>query len=209
VRDRLTKLSAQPVSYSVDNQQGMLVFCHNGGCDLHVRGTVFLDRDGVLNHRVVGGYVTRWEQFKIMRGVLPALRTLRNLRLQLVIVSNQAAVGKGVLDWEELANITRASLQQFHAAGGTIDAAFFCLHQPTDACGCRKPRSGLLEEAARRLKIDFDRSFLIGDSLADILAGNSMGCKTVYLTSLMDAAVPAAYQARTLGKAVQWIKTHS
>jgi histidinol-phosphate phosphatase family protein len=209
VRERRRKLSVGPVSYSISNQQGILAFRRTNAVGPRRRGTVFLDRDGVLNRRVVSGYVTRWEEFKILTGVLPALRTLRELHFQLVIVSNQAGVGKGLLTLEELANLTCMSLQAFQAAGGVVDGAFFCLHHPADACRCRKPKSGLLEEAARRLRIDFDRSFLIGDSLADILAGNLMGCKTVYLTRSMDPAVPAAHQARTLGKAVQWIKTHS
>jgi D-glycero-D-manno-heptose 1,7-bisphosphate phosphatase len=201
--------SAGTVSYSIRNQEGILAFCRTDAVDLEMRGTVFLDRDGVLNRRIVGGYVTRSEEFKVLRGVLPALRALRELQLQLVIVSNQAAVGKGLLRWEDLANITRMSLQAFQTAGGIVDAAFFCLHQPADACRCRKPRAGLLEEAARRLKIDFHTSFLIGDAPADILAGNSMGCRTIYLTRIMDPSIPAALQTRTLARAVQWIKMHS
>lgn len=171
--------------------------------------TVFLDRDGVLNRRIVGGYVTCWDDFELLPGVVEALALLGKIGFQTAIVSNQAAVAKGLLGWETLADITARSLQQFHAGGGQIDGAFFCLHQPSDQCGCRKPKPGLLLEAARCLPVDFSRSFLIGDSEADMLAGAAAGCKTVYLAPALSSRVTATHQARTLDEAVRWIRRQS
>ena len=199
----------QRFPYVVSSSGGILCFRLAAGPREGARPTVFLDRDGVLNRRIAGGYVTCWADFVLLAGVVPALEQLHRRGFQLVIVSNQAAVAKGLLKWETLADITRRSLRRFQAGGGQIDAAFFCLHQPSDLCDCRKPKPGLLQEAARSLPIDFSRSFLIGDSAADILAGAAMGCKTVYLARTLRPDVPATHQARTLSQAVQWIRRES
>jgi histidinol-phosphate phosphatase family protein len=199
-------LSEDKLRYLIRNRGGILSFCRADYAAPGPRATVFLDRDGVLNKRIKGGYVTQLSEFALLPGVLGALRRLRNLGFQLVIVSNQAAVAKGLLTWEALAHITQMSLNRFQAAGGAIDAAFFCLHQSSDSCECRKPGPGLLQESAGWLKIDFNRSFLIGDSPADIVAGAAMNCKTVYLARFSEANVKATHQARTLRQAVRWIE---
>ncbi|MBV8890997.1 MAG: HAD-IIIA family hydrolase, partial [Acidobacteria bacterium] len=127
---------------------------------------------------------------------------------QLIVVSNQAGVAKGLLKWQDLLSITCKSFEFFQEAGG-IDAAFYCLHQPSDACGCRKPKPGLLEQAARYLKIDFRRSFLVGDSASDMLAGAAMGVKTIYLASSPDPNAKASFVTCTLKQAVCWIRGQS
>jgi histidinol-phosphate phosphatase family protein len=167
--------------------------------------SVFLDRDGVLNRRISGGYVTRWADFTFLPGVMETLSQLVVAGFQLVIVSNQAGVAKGLLSCEDLIQITEASLKELQAAGVPMDGAFFCLHQPADACPCRKPRVGLLEEAARVLPIDFRRSFLIGDSPSDMQAGAQMGCATIYLAGEAGASIPATNRAKTLSEAVGWV----
>lgn len=198
------KCQAGDSSYVVREASGILSFCRENGIKPGLRPAVFLDRDGVLNRRVEGGYVTRWTEFQIIPGVPAALSALRALDVWLVIVSNQAGVAKGLLSCEHLAEITCNSLEVFGTAGG-IDAAFFCLHQPSDRCSCRKPQVGLLEQAAEHLNIDFQRSFLVGDSPADVQAGQAMGCRTVYLDCLPDPSVSASFWARTLGQAAEWI----
>jgi D-glycero-D-manno-heptose 1,7-bisphosphate phosphatase len=195
-------------AYVIGEADGILSFCRENGRKPGLRPAVFLDRDGVLNRRVEGGYVTRWTEFKILPGVLPAVRTLRALDLLLVIVSNQAGVAKGLLSVEDLAEITCNSLEVLGTAGG-IDAAFFCLHQPSDRCSCRKPQVGLLELAAEYLNINLQCSFLVGDSPADIQAGKAMGCRTVYLARSPDASVSPCFWARTLGQAAAWIAVQS
>jgi histidinol-phosphate phosphatase family protein len=195
--------------YVVRKQRGILLLHRADYAEAEPRATVFLDRDGVLNKRISGGYVTKWSEFVLLSGAFRALRQLRSLGFQLVIVSNQAAVGKGLMTCEGLAEITQRSLAQFDSQGSAIDAAFFCLHQPADDCKCRKPRPGLLRESARHLKIDFRRAFLIGDSPSDITAGSLMGCKTVYLSALPDVSVKANYQCGSLAKAVRWIEEES
>lgn len=195
--------------YLVGQRGGILFLIRADYAEAKPRAAVFLDRDGVLNQRIPGGYVTKWSEFVLLSGVFDAVRRLRTLGFQLVIVSNQAAVGKGLLSCEELAEITQRGLAQFEAQGSAIDAAFYCLHQPADDCRCRKPHPGLLEESARHLKIDFSRSFLIGDSPSDITAGGLMGCKTVYLSESPEPSVNASYQCGTMAQAVRWIEEES
>lgn len=198
---------AGKLSYSLLKSNGILSVCRDDVVTTPSRPAIFLDRDGVLNRRIVDGYVTRWAEFKVLPGVHAALRVLRSLEFLLIIVSNQAGVAKGLLSWEDLANITCKSLRVFgHSA---IDAAFFCLHQPSDVCPCRKPKAGLLEAAATRLNIDVRRSFLVGDSPADIEAGQKMGCKTVYLGKADQVSLHASFRTTTLKQAAQWIAKQS
>lgn len=193
------------VDYVVDIQTGILSFRRMVQGTAGPKPTVFLDRDGVLNRRIVGGYVTRWAEFVILPGVPAALRRLRNAGFRLVIVSNQAGVAKGFLSCDELIHITSMSLRKFAEYGADMDGAFFCLHHPVDGCTCRKPRPGLLRVAAHFFPTDFRRSFLVGDSLSDVLAGAAMACRTIHLTARPDASVPATHQACTLKDAVRWI----
>ena len=201
----IVRTRTKGMGHTISCKDGILQFCPSDGARLPRRATVFLDRDGVLNRRIEGGYVTRWSDFIVLRGVLSALRVLREHNFQVVIVSNQAGVGKGLVTWERLARITQRSLRKFALAGGSVDAAFFCLHQPSDNCNCRKPKPGLLQAAARCLEIDFAHSFLIGDSPADIAAGAAMKCTTIYLSPSFDGTVNACHQARNLTEAVRWI----
>ncbi len=195
--------------YIVDIQGGILSFLRAAHGENGPRPTVFLDRDGVLNCHIAGGYVTRWAEFVILPGVPEALQMLRNAGFRLVIVSNQAGVPKGFLTCNDLIHITSMSLRSFEEDGAGVDAAFFCLHQPSDDCICRKPKPGLLRVAADLFPTDFSRSFLIGDSLSDILAGASMSCKTIYLTATLDPLIPATHQARNLEEAARWITSGS
>jgi D-glycero-D-manno-heptose 1,7-bisphosphate phosphatase len=157
--------------YAVDIKNGVLSFRRRNQVPAVSSPTVFRDRDGVLNRHIVDGYVTRWDDFVILPGVPAALRRLRIAGFRLVIVSNQAGVAKEFLSCDELIHITSMSLRKFEEAGAVVDAAFFCLHHPKDNSTCRKPKPGLLRLAAHFFPTDFGRSFLIGDSLSDVLAG--------------------------------------
>jgi D-glycero-D-manno-heptose 1,7-bisphosphate phosphatase len=194
--------------YIVDIQQGGLSFRRLLQGPPGLMPAVFLDRDGVVNRHTPGKYVTRWAEFKILPGVPTALRRLRRAGFRLVIISNQAGVPKGFLKRDELIRITDISLRKFRDAGADVDGAFFCLHHPSEDCSCRKPKPGLLRVAAHFFPTDFSKSFLIGDSLVDILAGAAMTCRTIYLAAKPDASVPATYQASNLSEAVRWIISH-
>ncbi len=143
------------------------------------RPAIFLDRDGVINERIVGGYVTNWDAFQFLNGVVPVLRELSRLRLPLIVVSNQAGVGRGFMSRTALANITERFVGRLARARVSIAAVYYCPHAPDAGCRCRKPRPGLLLQAARDWKIDLGRSILIGDSPSDVGAAQAAGCLSI------------------------------
>lgn len=140
---------------------------------------VFLDRDGVINRRIVGGYVTDWSEFHFLQGALEGIARLAAHDASIIVVSNQAGVGKGLLSVNALAEITDGFVSAIQRSGGRIDAVYYCPHTPADDCACRKPKPGLLIEAQRDWGIDLGKSVLLGDSATDAEAGRAAGCEVM------------------------------
>jgi len=143
---------------------------------------IFLDRDGVIN-RGKEGYVASWGEFEFLPGVFEAIRKLNELNFRLIIVSNQAGIAKGLYTESALADITERMLERIKRNNAKIDAVHYCPHQDADKCGCRKPKPGLLRQAITGRDVDIANSFFIGDSERDIMAGKSLGCKTILVLS--------------------------
>jgi D-sedoheptulose 7-phosphate isomerase len=143
------------------------------------RPAIFLDRDGVINERIPGGYVTSWDQFRFIDGIVETVASLAGLGLPVIVISNQACVGKGLIDELRLESITRRFVAALQLAGGRVDAVYYCPHRPDESCGCRKPRPGLLEQASRDWRIDLGQSVLVGDSATDLDAAATVGCRAV------------------------------
>jgi D-glycero-D-manno-heptose 1,7-bisphosphate phosphatase len=144
---------------------------------------IFIDRDGVINCRRPGDYVLDWSQFVFVPGIREALRQLASLRLPMIIISNQAAVGKGLLDAGGLKEITARMNEALLADGTSLAAAYYCTHRIEDHCPCRKPKPALLFSAAADFNIDLSRSIFIGDSDTDVQAARSAGCAAVLFGS--------------------------
>ena len=142
---------------------------------------IFLDRDGVINQRRSGDYVLDWSQFVLVPGVRSALKKLATLKLPMIVISNQAAVGKGLLSPVGLEEITSKMYQSLAADGTFLAAAYYCPHRPDENCVCRKPKPELLFRAAEDFNIDLARSVFIGDSDTDIQAARTAGCVPVLL----------------------------
>lgn len=140
---------------------------------------IFLDRDGVINYRRPGDYVLTWSQFTIMPGIVNALRDLSRLQLPMIIISNQAAVGKGLLAPETLRDITFRLHKELLRQSVSLGGCYYCPHKPADRCECRKPRPGLLYRAAADFNLDLRRSIFIGDSETDIQAARLAGCQPI------------------------------
>lgn len=139
----------------------------------------FLDRDGVINRKAPDGqYVTRWEDFQLLPGVTEAIARLNRAGFCVVVVTNQRCVAKGLLSEADLESLHRRLTDHLASAGARIDAIYCCPHELEPACSCRKPAPGMLLDAARSRDLDLASSWMIGDSVADILAGKSAGCKT-------------------------------
>jgi D-glycero-D-manno-heptose 1,7-bisphosphate phosphatase len=147
-----------------------------------MKKAAFLDRDGVLNRKAPDGqYVTQWEQMEFLPGVREAVRLLNEAGYFIVIVSNQRCVAKGLITISELEALHARMRQEFEAAGARIDAIYCCPHDFQPPCCCRKPKPGMLLEAARTHQLDLAASWMIGDSAHDVEAGRAAGCKTVRL----------------------------
>lgn len=179
-----------------------------------MKGAVFLDRDGVINAPPGPSkrYITCWQEFRFVPGSLAALRQLKKSGRRVIVVSNQAGVGRRVYSAARLREITRKMLGKIRATGGRVDAVYYCTHTPEARCGCRKPRRQMLLRGSRRFGIDPHRSFLIGDSPTDIQMGKAAGCRTVLVTSGATSRARARriaprpdHTARDLRAAVRWV----
>jgi D-glycero-D-manno-heptose 1,7-bisphosphate phosphatase len=144
------------------------------------RGTVFLDRDGVINVDR-SDYVKSWAEFKFLPQVFEALRLLRKNNLRVVVVTNQSAVGRGLMSIRTLRGIHEKMLRAIEKRGGRIEAIYFCPHRPDESCECRKPKPGLVLRAKKDLKIDLSRSYLVGDSRKDVELARSVRVKCVQI----------------------------
>ena len=176
------------------------------------RGAVFLDRDGVINARPRNRFITRWEEFRFLPGALKALRLLRHHGRKVVIVSNQSAIGRGLLPRKKLREITRRMLESIRKKGGRVHAVYYCTHHPEARCPCRKPRAGMVKEAARRLSIHLTGSFVVGDDAVDVRMGQAAGCRTILVLSGKQTRAKARRLnlapdriAKDLSEAVEWI----
>jgi D-glycero-D-manno-heptose 1,7-bisphosphate phosphatase len=170
-----------------------------------MRPAVFLDRDGVINRAVVRSgrpYApTKIEDFHILDGVPEAVGMLRAAGFLIVVVTNQPDIATG--------KQTSALLEQMHAMMREtvdIDAIYVCPHDDRANCACRKPKPGLLLMAAENRQIALDQSWLVGDRWRDIEAGQSAGCRTIYIDRGYAEPVPRAdHVAAGLPEAVPFI----
>lgn len=152
---------------------------------------IFIDRDGVINCRRPGDYVLNWSQFVFVPGIREALKQLSSLGLPMIVISNQAAVGKGLLSQAGLEEISARMNEALLADGTSLAAAYYCPHRVEDRCPCRKPKPALLLSAASDFDIDLSRSIFIGDSDTDVEAARAAGCASVSFGSEIGAQSPS------------------
>lgn len=144
-----------------------------------MKKAAFLDRDGVINRKAPEGqYVTRWKEMEFLPGVAHAIALLNQAGFQVIVVSNQRCVAKGLMSEADLEVLHQRMCRELAAAGATIDAVYYCPHEIHPPCSCRKPAPGMLLTAAREHQIDLTASWMIGDSDLDVEAGKNAGCRT-------------------------------
>jgi len=162
------------------------------------KSAIFLDRDGVIN-RNCPDYVKSWSEFEFLPGVLEALRRLAATPHSIVIVSNQSAVGRGLVPRDTIEEIHFLMVQVIRQAGGRIDAIYYCPHDPVDGCKCRKPLPGLLLQGAEELNLDLAASLLIGDSLSDLEAALDAGVHPILVqTNHVKTVLPKSMLGQVL-----------
>lgn len=175
--------------------------------------TIFLDRDGVINENRAD-YVKGWHEFRFLPGALEGLRLLTERRYRICIVTNQAAVNRGLLAQADLEELHRRMVAVAEAHGARIADIRYCPHRDDEACACRKPRPGMLLGLAAERQVDLSQTYFVGDALTDMAAGHAAGCRTILvLTGRGSEQVVhpdflryrPRYVAQHLLDAVQWL----
>jgi D-glycero-D-manno-heptose 1,7-bisphosphate phosphatase len=140
------------------------------------RRFVVLDRDGTLIEE--REYLSDPDRVRLLAGVAPALRELRQMGYGLVVITNQSGIGRGFFDRAQLQRVHQRLGELLQAEGVYLDALYVCPHAPEDGCACRKPKLGLLQKAAEDLGFDMASSIVIGDKASDIEMGGLAGAVT-------------------------------
>lgn len=151
---------------------------------------VFLDRDGVINKYV--GFLRNINDFELLDGVSKAIRKINESGYLAIVVTNQPVIARGEVSFAELTEIHNKMETLLGEDGAYLDAIYFCPHHPDKGfdgeipelkfdCDCRKPKPGMLIKAAKEFNIDLTKSWMVGDSDSDIMAGKNAGCSTVLI----------------------------
>ena len=141
---------------------------------------LFLDRDGVVNVDSPD-YIKRWREFHFYPDALEAVRWLNGQSVDIVLVSNQSALSRGILTWDDFWDVHHRMVGHIREAGGEVLGAFYCPHHPRDGCACRKPAPGLILAAAETFRTSAAGCFMIGNRGSDVEAATRAGCTGVLL----------------------------
>lgn len=168
------------------------------------KNALFLDRDGVINERLPGDYVKSPEAFVFCQGVLEAIKILSLHFQPVIVVTNQAGIGKGLMNEDNLKAIHDKMITAVANAGGRIDAIYCCPNIPADNSPCRKPDTGMgLQAQSDFPEIIFHNAWMVGDSLSDIEFGKRLGMKTaLILGKIEEQALHAAITTDWKGNAL-------
>jgi D-glycero-D-manno-heptose 1,7-bisphosphate phosphatase len=171
-----------------------------------MRRAVFLDRDGVVNRAILRGGKpyppATLSDLRLLPGVREACRKLREAGFALILITNQPDIARGVTTAQQVAEI-HTRLQRYLQ----LDAIQVCPHDDSAECNCRKPKPGLLLEAARKLDIDLAASFVVGDRWRDVEAGQRAGCRPIFVDNGYHEQRPIGPYLRvhSLREAANWI----
>lgn len=146
--------------------------------------TLFLDRDGVINERIFGGYITSVQEFEFKQGVLEALTGLSSLFGRIIVVTNQQGISKGLMTERNLLDIHAYMCDKVALSGGQIDACYYATNLKGSEDDKRKPNPYMAELAKKEFKmINYSRSVMVGDTDTDIVFGRNLGMRTVLVRS--------------------------
>lgn len=145
---------------------------------------IFFDRDGIVNESPGPGYVERWADFHLQPGFVASLKVVDGKGYPAVIVTNQQGVAKGLYSEADLDGMHANMREELRANGVDVLDVFQCTHFAADDCHCRKPKPGMILDAAEKHGLKLSGSWMIGDSEKDVEAGQAAGCKTVRVCPL-------------------------
>lgn len=179
---------------------------------------VFLDRDGTINEEM--GYINHLDRFVLLPGVAAAIRRINESGFKAVVVTNQSGAARGYFPMELIDQVHEKMKALLKEQGASLDGIYTCTHGPGEEgmpkhCNCRKPDIGLLEQAAEELKLDLQRSYVVGDRFRDIEMARNAGAKAILVLTgygrgeleffAPRSKVQADFVAQDLGEAVDWI----
>lgn len=154
--------------------------------------TLFLDRDGVINERIMGGYVRSVEEFVPLPGAIESIARLSDIFGLVFVVTNQQGIGKGLMTENNLKEIHLLLMQEVDSLGGELNGCYYAPDIDGPHNQLRKPKPGMALLAQRQHKmIDFGKSVMVGDSDTDILFGKNLGMKTVRIQTVESIGVQA------------------
>ena len=139
---------------------------------------IFLDRDGVINKKR-DDYVKSINELEIFPDIGEGILNLKKMGFLIIVITNQSIINRKIIAVEELEKIHLSIQNNLKENSCNIDRFYFCPHTPNENCNCRKPKSGLLINAASDMNIDLKSSWMIGDNDSDIIAGENVGCKSI------------------------------
>jgi len=141
--------------------------------DRPTRFAVFLDRDGTICEEM--GYVNHVDRLQVFPFAADAIRRLNELRIPVIVVTNQGGIARNIFPEELVRQVNAKMIAELSEGGAFVDAIYFCPHKSEDACDCRKPNPGMLEQAAREHNIDLAASWVVGDRYADLEMAHTAG----------------------------------
>lgn len=146
-----------------------------------MKKALFLDRDGIINHRIIGDYVKHPSEFHLIPEVLPLFHWAKENNYLTIIITNQQGIGKGLMTESDLNEVHQEMRRQLSLSGIIPDDIFFCSDLDGTNSPRRKPAPGMLLEAIAKWNINPAQSWMIGDSISDVIAGKSAGTKTILI----------------------------
>ena len=177
------------------------------------QATVFLDRDGTLNHDT--GYVKTPEELVLFPDTVASVKQCNGAGLRVLIVTNQSGLARGYFSQKDLDMIHQSLREQLEVGGAWIDDILVCPHHPDDGCWCRKPNPGLIDQAVVRYPIDLKKSYMVGDKYIDLELAMKAKIKGILVKTgplsqethsrSMGNNLPVSFVAETLQDAVTWI----
>lgn len=149
---------------------------------LRSKKVVFLDRDGVINKKAPkADYVKNWSEFEFLPGVIEGIKLFNKKGYQIFVITNQPGIARGMMRKQDLDLIHQKMEQVLEKQGAKLAGIYCCIHGWDEDCECRKPKPGLLFQAAREHYLDLTKTIFIGDDERDIQAGEEAGCKTILI----------------------------
>ncbi len=166
-----------------------------------------MDRDGTIIKEK--GYISKPEDVELLPKAISGIKLLKAKKFKLIVLTNQSGVGRGYFSLKDLKRVNERFFKLLKQKGTSVDKLYFCPHKPENNCGCRKPETGMLEQARLDFDINLETSYMIGDKIEDIGLGKRANLKTILVLTGYGKGtrkeVTPDFVAKNLLEAAKWI----